>query len=223
VAILDLHTPQANTFEIARSIRQDPSLQATRIVALTSPIPGGRPPADNAAVDAILMKPAKQSLLLATLASILNPSASQPPAPSAAPAPPPVWRILLAEDNKVNQLVARRLLESRGHCVTVVDNGRAAVSSALTGGFDLVFMDVQMPEMDGLEATAEIRKRETHGRRLPIVAMTAHAMKSDRDRCLEAGMDGYVMKPVQPAELDRAIAEAMQTAPATPPIPAVTR
>jgi len=209
VAILDLHAPTADSFEIARRIRQSPGLRPLRIVALTSPVPGGgRSPAESAAVDAILMKPAKQSLLLATLASVLNPtSPPQTPGPGANPCP--AWRILLAEDNKVNQLVARRLLENRGHTVTVVDNGRAAVSSALTGAFDLALMDVQMPEMDGLEATAEIRRRETHPQHLPIIAMTAHAMRSDRDRCLEAGMDGYVMKPVQPAELDRALAEAM--------------
>jgi len=222
VAILDLHAPAADSFEIARRIRQDPDLPPIRILTLTSPLPGSRGPAENAAADAILMKPVKQSLLLATLASVLNPAGSPPPLAPAA-APPPARRILLAEDNKVNQLVARRLLESRGHSVTVVDNGRAAVSSALAGGFDLVFMDVQMPEMDGLEATAEIRRREAGGRRLPIVAMTAHAMKSDRERCLEAGMDGYVMKPVQPAELDRAVAEAMQSAATPPRIGEVTR
>jgi signal transduction histidine kinase/CheY-like chemotaxis protein len=210
LAILDLHTPMADSFEIARRIRQDANLPPMRIVALSSPIPGGRSPAESAAADAVLMKPVKRSLLLETLASLLNPGRPAEPR-ECATGEAPAWRILLAEDNKVNQLVARRLLEKRGHTVTVVDNGRAAVSAALTGGFDLVFMDVQMPEMDGLEATAEIRKRETGGR-LPIVAMTAHAMKSDRERCLEAGMDGYVMKPVQPAELDRAAAEAMHGA-----------
>jgi CheY-like chemotaxis protein len=157
------------------------------------------------------MKPVKQSLMLATLGSVLN-AAAQPESGAPAAPEPPGWRILLAEDNKVNQLVARRMLESRGHSVTVVNDGRAAVSAALTGGFDLVLMDVQMPEMDGLEATAEIRKRETAGRRLPIVAMTAHAMKSDRDRCLDAGMDGYVTKPVQAAELARAMEDAMHAA-----------
>jgi signal transduction histidine kinase/CheY-like chemotaxis protein len=210
LAILDLHAPLADSCAIAGQIRQDPNLQPIGIVALTSPVPGGRSTAAGAAFDAILMKPVKQSLLLGTLASILNPAGQpQPQSGESAAGAPRVWRILLAEDNKVNQLVARRLLENRGHSVTVVGDGRAAVSSALTGGFDLVFMDVQMPEMDGLEATAEIRRREAGGQRLPIVAMTAHAMKSDRERCLQAGMDGYVMKPVQPGDLDRAIAAVM--------------
>jgi signal transduction histidine kinase/CheY-like chemotaxis protein len=211
LAILDLHTPKADSFEIARRIRQHADLPPIRIAVLTSPIPCGRSPAETAAADAILMKPVKRSLLLKTLASLLNPTRPAEPR-EPAEVESPAWRILLAEDNKVNQLVARRLLENRGHSVTVVGNGREAVSAALTGGFDLVFMDVQMPEMDGLEATAEIRRRETGGRRLPIVAMTAHAMKSDRERCLEAGMDGYVMKPVQAAEIERAMAEAMQAA-----------
>jgi CheY-like chemotaxis protein len=223
VAVIDLHGPGPDSFEIARRIRQSPDLQPVRVVALTSPIPGaGRSPGETAAADAVLLKPVKQSLLLATLASVLNPAGT--PSSANPGSPPPAWRILLAEDNKVNQLVARRLLESRGHSVTVVADGRAAVSAAIAGAFDLVLMDVQMPEMDGLEATAEIRKLESGGRRLPIVAMTAHAMKGDRDRCLDAGMDGYVMKPVQPAELDRAIAAAMQApaAPAAPPIRGVT-
>ena len=108
-------------------------------------------------------------------------------------------RILLAEDNEVNQKLAVRILEKRGYTVTVANNGREALAALERQNFDLMLMDVQMPEMGGFEATAAIRERErrtqTH---LPIVAMTAHAMKGDRERCLEAGMDGYVTKPIQP-------------------------
>jgi len=112
-------------------------------------------------------------------------------------------RILLVEDNPVNQKVASRLLEREGHTVTVAPDGRVAVALAGDAAFDVVLMDVQMPEMDGLEATAVIRAGERHGRRprLPIVAMTAHAMAGDRERCLAAGMDAYVSKPVRRAEL----------------------
>ena len=123
-------------------------------------------------------------------------------------------RILLAEDGAINQQVAVRLLEERGHSVVVVDNGRAAVeqvaaqasASSAEPPFDVVLMDVQMPEMDGLEATAAIRRAEaqTSGH-IPIIAMTAHAMKGDRDRFLAAGMDGYVAKPVRPHELYAAV------------------
>jgi CheY-like chemotaxis protein len=110
-------------------------------------------------------------------------------------------RILLAEDNKVNQTVASRLLEKRGHVVVVAGNGREALAALYgpdSGGFDLILMDVQMPEMDGLEVTQTIRARErASGTRVPIIAMTAHAMKGDEERCLAAGMDGYVSKPIQ--------------------------
>jgi|GEM_PF-2538562 len=118
-------------------------------------------------------------------------------------------RVLLAEDNLVNQRLAARLLEKAGHSIVVVGDGKAAVSAAAERVFDVVLMDVQMPEMDGLEATRCIREREAvsgRSRRLPIVAMTAHAMKGDRERCLAAGMDGYVSKPIRQDELLQAIA-----------------
>jgi PAS domain S-box-containing protein len=119
-------------------------------------------------------------------------------------------RVLLAEDNAINQMLAMRLLESMGHRVKVVGNGLEAVGACERGTFDLVLIDLQMPDLDGFEATAAIRAREAGtGRRTPIVALTAHALKGDRERCLLAGMDGYVSKPVQSGELFRVIGEVL--------------
>jgi len=121
---------------------------------------------------------------------------------------PPVrlLKVLVAEDNIVNQRVARGLLSKRGHAVTVVDNGRKAVEALANGIFDLVLMDIQMPDMDGFEATAEIRRRDREaGTHTRIIAMTAHAMSGDSDRCLSAGMDGYLSKPLDPQLLCRVI------------------
>jgi CheY-like chemotaxis protein len=113
---------------------------------------------------------------------------------------------LLAEDNPVNQKLAVRLLQKRGHAVVTADNGTQAVAAFALQSFDAVLMDVQMPELDGLEATAEIRARERQtGTRIPIIAVTANAGQADRERCLQAGMDDYVRKPIQPAELFAAI------------------
>jgi CheY-like chemotaxis protein len=122
----------------------------------------------------------------------------------------PPLEILLVEDNPINQKVASRLLEKAGHTVTIAGNGREALHCVSSRIFDLVLMDVQMPEMDGLEATAQIRRQERGtDRHLPIVALTAHALNGDRERCLEAGMDGYVPKPVQGQVLFQVMAEAL--------------
>ena len=129
-------------------------------------------------------------------------------------------RILLAEDGAVNQEVAAGLLELQGHRVVVVENGEEALTALERETFDVVFMDLEMPVMDGLAATTAIRQRErSNGQRVPIVAMTAHAVKGYREMCLAAGMDNYISKPIQPSEL-RAVLETIVTRPtgAVPPI-----
>jgi CheY-like chemotaxis protein len=132
---------------------------------------------------------------IAELAAVID---GKPPAAGALPA----RRILLAEDNAVNQRLAIRLLEKQGHRVTVASDGREVLSAIDREEFDIVLMDIQMPEMDGLETTAAIRNREqSSGRHMPIIAMTAHAMRGDRERCLAAGMDGYISKPIVSTEL----------------------
>jgi len=133
------------------------------------------------------------------------PQSARTVAESALP-PTPALRILLVEDNRINQKIATRLLEGLGHRVVAAENGRQGVERFRQGGFDLILMDVQMPEMDGWEATRAIRDLEAGSERhIPIIAMTAHAMKGDREKCLEAGMDGYVSKPVGVADLRQAI------------------
>jgi len=149
--------------------------------------------------------------------------AARPPTPAGAgrtepiEAPPRPLRVLLAEDNAVNRRLAEVLLRKQGHSVAVAENGRAAVALFDREAFDLILMDVQMPEMDGLEATSAIRKREEEAgsRRIPIVALTAHAMNGDRERCVAAGMDGYISKPIDPQELYRTI-RALAAVPESP-------
>jgi CheY-like chemotaxis protein len=131
----------------------------------------------------------------------------------------PPLRILLAEDNVVNQHLAGALLKRDGHVVTIVETGQAAVDAVARTTFDAVLMDVQMPVMSGLDATAAIRAREqAAGGHIPIVAMTAHATEGDRNRCLAAGMDGYVSKPVSIDAIRRALADATAGESATPAI-----
>jgi two-component system sensor histidine kinase/response regulator len=158
--------------------------------------------------EAYLIKPIRPSELLMTIRRLLGKIEPESSSPTAA-APPISTRplsVLVAEDNPVNQRVATALLERLGHRVTLAANGTEAVAKWCEGKFDLVLMDVQMPELDGFEATRSIRKHERNGTRTPIIAMTAHAMTGDRERCLEAGMDDYVSKPVRRETLVSAIA-----------------
>jgi CheY-like chemotaxis protein len=160
-------------------------------------------------VAAHLTKPVSSWDLRQLICRVLDRNVEEPQAPEPVGAGLPgearsaaSLKILVAEDNPVNQVVAARLLERRGHEVTVVANGREAIAAIQRAGFDLVLMDVQMPEMDGFEATAAIRQAETGtGRHLPIFALTARTMKGDAERCRLAGMDGYLPKPIKPADL----------------------
>ena len=210
--LLDSCMPGMDGFTFAKRVKADPRFQGAIIMMLTSG--GQRGDAlrcRELQISAYLVKPVYQAELLEALLTVLG---HKPESVS----PPPALvtrhslreerrhlRILLAEDNPVNQIVAVRLLEKAGHTVMVVANGRDAVLLTAEQEFGLVLMDVQMPEMDGFEATRTIREREaaTHEphQRIPIVAMTAHAMKGDRERCLAVGMDGYIAKPIRPAEL----------------------
>jgi CheY-like chemotaxis protein len=168
--------------------------------------PGDVSRCERLGIAAYLMKPIKQSELLDSIVLALGVTAAEDEGPEGAvvrrPTQLPPLRVLLAEDSLVNQKVAVALLEREGHTVFVANNGREAVAAFESQGFDLVLMDVQMPEMDGFEATATIRGKEQQtGRHVPIIAMTAHALKGDRERCLEAGMDNYVAKPIHAERL----------------------
>ncbi|HET6878574.1 MAG TPA: PAS domain S-box protein, partial [Pirellulales bacterium] len=205
LVLLDANMPEIDGFQLADEINRHPQLAGATVMMLTS---GDRPDdvkrCRQLGIASYLMKPVAQSELLdaimSAVGSRLSPEAAIADVPAVAP-PSRHLRVLLAEDSVVNQKLAVYLLEKWGHHVTVANNGREAVARATTEPFDLVLMDVQMPEMDGLEATAVLRKQLVSGRRLPIVAMTAHAMVGDRERCLEAGMDDYLSKPIRAREL----------------------
>jgi CheY-like chemotaxis protein len=161
-------------------------------------------------VAAYLLKPIRQSELREAIARVLGAREQKGAIPLItryslhdAREPNSSLRVLLAEDNPVNQRLASRLLEKRGHSVVVAENGLEALAALEKECFDLVFMDVQMPVMDGFEATVAVRRKEgVSGIHLPIVALTAHAMKGDREKCLAVGMDAYLTKPIRPQELD---------------------
>jgi CheY-like chemotaxis protein/HPt (histidine-containing phosphotransfer) domain-containing protein len=203
LAILDHHMPEMNGVDLALAIRADPAIARTRLVLLTSS--GRRGDADiarDAGFDAFLTKPVKASDLYGCLTTILQCAGSQGAAePATRHAPSEVStasraRVLVVDDNRVNQRVAVRMLEKLGHPVDVAGNGREAVGAVTRLAYAAVLMDCQMPEMDGFEATREIRRLEPAGQHMPIVAMTAGAMAGDEERCLAAGMDAYISKPV---------------------------
>ncbi len=208
LVLLDAQMPQLDGFQTAAKIKEDPFLVAATIMMLTSG--GQRGDADRCrevGISAYLSKPVRQAELREAILRVLGRPAQQ------SETSPLVTRhtlkearrhlrVLLADDNAINRELTVRILTKRGHSVSVVPNGKLAVQAHAAQNFDVVLMDLQMPEMDGFEATAAIRRMEqSSGSHVPIVAMTAHAMKSDRERCLSMGMNGYISKPIQAQEL----------------------
>ncbi len=203
LVLSDVNMPEVDGLTLTEWIRQDPDLAATTVIVLTS---GARPAdlkrCDELNVAAHLMKPVKQSELFDAHRDVVGSATREVEGEETIPGERkvvlPSLRVLLAEDSLVNQKLIVGLMEKHGHSVVVVGNGKDAIAALASQEFDVVLMDVEMPEMDGLEATAVIRVQERHtGKHVPIIAMTAHAMTGDRERCLEAGMDEYVSKPIR--------------------------
>ena len=223
LAILDLMMPEMDGFELARTIKADSDIASVPLVMLTSFREGSHTTiAREAGIAAYLTKPVRQSQLFECLTNVMgqaigvsaNGSSSKTlrlasgEATTLAPEGNQAMRnklILLAEDNIVNQKVAVRQLKKLGLRADAVPNGREALKALARIPYDLILMDCQMPEMDGYEATAEIRRREGTSKHTPIVAMTAHALAGDRAKCLAAGMDDYISKPVKSEELERVL------------------
>jgi signal transduction histidine kinase/DNA-binding response OmpR family regulator len=209
--LTDMHMPRMDGFDFVERLKGNSGLSPSTIMMLTS---GGQrgdaQRCEQLGIAAYLLKPVRQSELREAIARVLAASESKGATPMITrlslrtdAARGNSLNILLAEDNLVNQRLASRLLEKRNHAVTVANNGKEAMDALEKGSFDLILMDMQMPEMDGFEATILLREREkTTGRHHSVVAMTALAMNGDRERCLAAGMDGYISKPIRPQELD---------------------
>ncbi len=215
LAILDMQMPEMDGLQLARAIKEDPAISSTRLVLLTSM--GRRGDGEEVrgtGIEAYLTKPVRQAQLYDMLSTVLGSEEAE--AESSGDNRPLVTahtlkeaegrtraRLLLAEDNEVNQKVAVRTLEKLGYRVDLADNGEEAVEAVSRTDYAAIVMDVQMPEMDGYEATAEIRRREEEGgdKRIPIIAMTANALQGDREKALEAGMDDYIAKPVKAGDL----------------------
>jgi CheY-like chemotaxis protein len=219
LVLLDCHMPKMDGFMLAEELKLRNSLSNKTVIMLTS--------AEHLTdcerrrqigLAACLTKPVKQSELLSTiLKTIKRPALAQTATGASLEAQPRSGimnsglRILLVEDDLVNQRLAMRLLEKQGYTVSIAGDGQAALAMLEQESFDLTLMDIQMPKMNGFEVTATIRQREhLTGAHMPIVAMTAYAMKGDREQCLAAGMDGYVSKPIRPKELFEAIVEFTQ-------------
>jgi DNA-binding response OmpR family regulator len=235
VALIDVGVPGVGGFSLVSMLRQRLGADAPAMILLTRGVgrPGDLAQSREMGVRATLAKPVKPAEVRDAVRSALGleSPAAEPRAEAATAARPAnrPLRVLVAEDNAVNQIVARRALEREGHSVVIAGNGREAIERYDAEAFDLILMDVQMPDVDGYAATSAIREREKEtGRRVPIIAVTAHAMAADRAECLARGMDAYVSKPLQSKSLAAAIASCLAPtapapappAPSTPPAPA---
>ncbi len=206
LVVLDAQMPKLDGFELAAAVRGDPTIATTRLLMLTSA--GRRGDGQRCrelSIHGYLPKPASRSDLIEAVRAVLgSPSVVDVVTRHSIAESRKRLRILLAEDNPVNQEVAASMLRKRGHDVDVVANGRAALEAATRERYDVVLMDIQMPEMDGFEATQAIRATP-QGSDLPIVALTAHALSGERERCLSFGMSGYLSKPYKGHELFAAV------------------
>jgi two-component system sensor histidine kinase/response regulator len=212
LALIDGMMPEMDGFELAERISGEPRFAGLRMIMLTS---AGRAHQTercrSVGILDCLLKPVSQSELFNAITRILEPEEGSPREvvmPFVSGPPATRLRLLLAEDHLVNQKLAIRMLENLGHRATVVGDGVEALAAMEAEEFEVVLMDIQMPGMDGFEALAALRERERHtGMHVPVFALTAHAMKGDRERCLEAGFDGYLSKPIKAAELRLALSE----------------
>ena len=219
LVVTDAHMPEMDGFDLVEEMRRTPAVATTIVVMLTS---GGHPEdaerCRQMGVLSYLHKPVRRNGLLSAILMASGRHPAETALSNAAPMDRPPsgkgLRILLAEDNRINQVIATRMLEKLGHELVIADNGKVALSLLASQSFDLVLMDVQMPEMDGMETTKQIREDERLTQvHIPVIAMTAHAMKGDRERCLAAGMDGYISKPINALELEVAISDALNRQP----------
>jgi two-component system sensor histidine kinase/response regulator len=221
--LTDVQMPVMDGFTLTEAIKKDAAIAGVTVVMLTSAgRPGDAARCRELGVAAYISKPIRRSQLRSAILMALTGHFAEQVRPTlimrhSLRETHRTGRLLLVEDNKVNQTVARRLLERRGHTVVVANNGREALAileEVTTAGFEVVLMDVQMPEMGGFECTGIIRAREKVTRfHLPIIAMTAHAMKGDEERCLAAGMDDYLSKPIRPDELFEVVERHLDNAP----------
>jgi two-component system, sensor histidine kinase and response regulator len=235
VILIDCHMPGMDGFELAEKMQTRSKLnakvaEATVLMLTSGGLPGEANRCREVGISAYLLKPVLKDDLLAAIRAALSQRRAETDNPPALVTRHSLrestrkLRVLVAEDNAVNQAVVLRVLQKMGHIAVLAQNGKEALALASAEKFDLVFMDVQMPEMDGMAATGAIRKHESKNglARLPIFAMTAHAMKGDRERCLEAGMDGYITKPVRFSDIEQTLSGVAQApvAPVAPDKPA---
>jgi CheY-like chemotaxis protein len=207
LVLLDLMMPEMDGFDLAEQIRAEAGFGEPKMIMISSAgRPGDMERCRQLGIGRYLMKPIIQSELLNAMMDTLGAVVADEPVSQTAAGPR--LRVLLAEDGLINQRVAVGFLQQFGHDVMVASNGKEAVRMFTEGSFDVVLMDVQMPELDGCEATRAIRDLEKNwSGHIPIIAMTAAAMKGDRERCLEAGMDGYIAKPIDPDKLSKVLKE----------------
>jgi two-component system sensor histidine kinase/response regulator len=206
--VMDAYMPGMDSFILAQEIKQKPDLAKSTIIMLNSAeTQGDAAPWQKLGVFAFITKPIKQNELLESVMKVLNNDTEEKelvpqPSSSSKQETSPGYRVLVAEDNIVNQRVVCYMLEKHGHQVTSAHNGEEVLEAVEKQIFDLILMDIQMPKMDGFEATSAIREKEKKtGSHIPIIALTAHAMKGDKEKCIENGMDDYISKPIKPEDL----------------------